>query len=183
MALSIPFSCLHYLLSVNSRFLAFLLLLFFNVSSFARHHVLNTTIDSLLIPDWSLGASKAVNIIKPVNSVWTMDTGDTNDDDLVDENELFNDNIEVKKVSGCDGEPAEPGSRRACKNCSCGLKEEEDAAIEAGIKLDPNDVKSACGNCSKGDAFRCAGCPSRGKAAWNVDENTNKVMVNMDDDI
>ena len=112
-----------------------------------------------------------------------MDTGDTNDDDLVDENELFNDNIEVKKVSGCDGEPAEPGSRRACKNCSCGLKEEEDAAIEAGIKLDPNDVKSACGNCSKGDAFRCAGCPSRGKAAWNVDENTNKVMVNMDDDI
>jgi len=131
-------------------------------------------------PDWDLGATKTVKIIKPTNSVWSMDTGD---EDLIDENELFNDNIEVKKISGCDGEPAEPGSRRACKNCSCGLKEEEDAAIAAGIKLDPNDVKSACGNCSKGDAFRCASCPSRGKPAWNIDENTNKVMINMDDDV
>lgn len=133
-------------------------------------------------PDWNLGVSTAVKIDKPVNSVWSMDAADE-DEELVDENELFNDNIEVKKVSGCDGEDAEPGSRRACKNCSCGLKEEEDAAIEAGIKLDPSDVKSACGNCSKGDAFRCAGCPSRGKPAWNVDDNSNKVMLNMDDDI
>ena len=43
--------------------------------------------------DWDLGATKAVKIIKPTNSVWSMDTGD---EDLIDENELFNDNIEVK---------------------------------------------------------------------------------------
>lgn len=40
---------------------------------------------------------------------------------------------------------------RACRDCTCGAKEKEDVA-----------VRSACGNCYKGDAFRCSGCPSLG---------------------
>jgi hypothetical protein len=44
-------------------------------------------------------------------------------------------------------------------------------------------VPSACGNCSKGDAFRCATCPSRGKPAWKADSTTGNVMIDMASDI
>ena len=61
--------------------------------------------------------------------------------------------------------------RRACKNCSCGRKEMEDAEGGEAKKPTMTDAElsasvSACGNCSKGDAFRCAGCPFLGKPAF-----------------
>jgi hypothetical protein len=64
--------------------------------------------------------------------------------------------------------------RRACKNCSCGRKEMEDAAdAEGGEAKKPTMTEaelsasvSSCGNCYKGDAFRCAGCPYLGKPAF-----------------
>ena len=137
-------------------------------------------------PSWKLGASTAVGITAP-RTVWSMGTSEISDD-LVDENELLNDNIQVKKVSGCDEDgPAERGTRRACKNCSCGLKEEEDAAAAAGIKLNLDDasmMKSACGNCSKGDAFRCASCPHRGKPAFQDTTSVGgSVKLALGDDI
>ena len=63
--------------------------------------------------------------------------------------------------------------RRACADCSCGLAEvlqaEKDAGpaqnfttVDEAVKSSINKP-SACGNCYKGDAFRCAGCPSLGK--------------------
>lgn len=87
--------------------------------------------------------------------------------------------------AGCSTKP------RACKNCSCGRAELEAAeetktdepaaaaatgaaatgAAAAGAvaptpAADTAAFSSACGNCSKGDAFRCAGCPHRGKPAF-----------------
>lgn len=42
-------------------------------------------------------------------------------------------------------------------------------------------MKSACGNCPKGDAFRCAGCPMLGKPAYR--EGENNVMLDLSDDL
>jgi|TARA_B110000208_G_scaffold16657_1_gene19852 hypothetical protein len=81
--------------------------------------------------------------------------------------------------------------RRACKNCSCGRKEMEDAedataAGEAGgnPKISDSDLAasiSACGNCSKGDAFRCAGCPYLGTPAFKV--GGGEVVLDLSNDL
>ena len=70
--------------------------------------------------------------------------------------------------------------RRACKNCVCGRAEAEAKAEAEGAEFQP--PPGGCGNCAKGDAFRCAGCPMRGKPAWNADEQ-GKVLIDLTDDV
>jgi len=65
------------------------------------------------------------------------------------------------------------GGRKACDNCSCGRKELEELEASAVIS-------SACGNCSKGDAFRCAGCPYLGKPAFKDGEE--HLVLDLTDD-
>ncbi|KAF4551735.1 putative Fe-S cluster assembly protein dre2 [Elsinoe fawcettii] len=80
--------------------------------------------------------------------------------------------------------------RRACKDCSCGLKEKieaEDAAKRKAadkglqsLKLGADDLTEvdftvqgkvgSCGNCALGDAFRCDGCPYIGLPAFKPGE-------------
>jgi len=80
--------------------------------------------------------------------------------------------------------------RRACKDCTCGLREKiaaEDAATrdEADrnlktMKLGADDLTEvdftvqgkvgSCGNCALGDAFRCDGCPYIGLPAFKPGE-------------
>lgn len=67
------------------------------------------------------------------------------------------------------------GGRKACDNCTCGRAEAEQAALP--VKA----TSSACGNCSKGDAFRCAGCPYLGKPAFK--EGEEHLVLDLTDDL
>ncbi|MEN2495408.1 MAG: Anamorsin, variant 2 [Marteilia pararefringens] len=49
--------------------------------------------------------------------------------------------------------------RKPCANCSCGAMAKE---ISNQVSKTENST-SSCGNCYKGDAFRCSTCPHMGK--------------------
>ncbi|AYU76192.1 Cytokine-induced anti-apoptosis inhibitor 1, Fe-S biogenesis, putative [Leishmania donovani] len=68
--------------------------------------------------------------------------------------------------------------RRACKNCVCGRAELERKLEAEALAMPPG----GCGNCSKGDAFRCANCPFLGQPAFDATED-GKVKLNLTDDV
>ena len=109
------------------------------------------------------------------------------DDDQIDEDELL--------AGGGDGLLAPPpaidvearakaagddcGGRKACDDCTCGRAEQEAAESRGEEKKVPD--KSACGNCAKGDAFRCAGCPYLGMPAFK--EGEEHLVLKLADDV
>lgn len=100
-------------------------------------------------------------------------------EDIIDENDLLNEDLPMLKLPAkCD-----PGNgkrrKRACKDCTCGLKEEEESELEKRsaerkavllgedelAEIDftvPGKAVGGCGSCALGDAFRCDGCPYLG---------------------
>ncbi|EAN91028.1 hypothetical protein C3747_220g238c [Trypanosoma cruzi] len=73
--------------------------------------------------------------------------------------------------------------RRACKNCTCGRAELERKMLAEGKKVEmPQMPAGGCGNCAKGDAFRCATCPFLGQPAFD-NTSDGKVKLNLTDDI
>ena len=91
-------------------------------------------------PEISVGDVAPVKLSIPVQlsipkqevKTWKMasiDFSDDYDDLLIDENELVDDVVVPMPGSGCGPDASgEAGRKRACANCSCGLKEIE--AIE-----------------------------------------------------
>ncbi|KAI4950529.1 electron carrier [Alternaria rosae] len=113
------------------------------------------------------------------------------DDDLIDEDDLITEADMARPVlQPLECQPKPGKRRRACKDCTCGMKEKleaEDAAKRSSadkalnsLKLDADDLDEvdftvqgkvgSCGNCALGDAFRCDGCPYIGLPAFKPGE-------------
>jgi hypothetical protein len=130
------------------------------------------------------------------------------DDDLIDEDDLITEADMARPViqrglhfsyhlirstnmfPALECQPKPGKRRRACKDCTCGMKEKleaEDAAKRSSadkalnsLKLDADDLAEvdftvqgkvgSCGNCALGDAFRCDGCPYIGLPAFKPGE-------------
>lgn len=127
------------------------------------------------------------------------------DDDLVDEDELIGGSLSTPIVLPPKCDPG-PGKRRkkACKDCSCGLRELEIAEEEEQRKkqntvilnLDgsanggdddyaidftvPGEPVGSCGSCALGDAFRCDGCPYLGLPPFKPGEIVNISAIKND---
>ncbi|KAL7465291.1 hypothetical protein ACHAXS_005619 [Conticribra weissflogii] len=116
---------------------------------------------------------------------------DDDDNELIDEDDLLNGN-----TTSNDGMLAPPpavdvearaklnsddcGGRKACDNCTCGRAEKEQQEKNDEVKK-KQPHKSSCGNCAKGDAFRCAGCPYLGMPAFK--EGEEHLILKLDDDV
>ncbi len=155
-------------------------------------------------PDWGLGAAASISLSSSSSAtaaapaasislnggnsgskpVWKMNMIDLSDDGLglVDESSLLSDGLDKTRStpSGCSGEEVDAGNgRKACKNCTCGLAEEEEKAARDAQPAP--EKKSSCGNCYKGDAFRCASCPHLGKPAFEPGQE--KLVLALGDDL
>lgn len=120
-------------------------------------------------------------------------------DELIDEDDLFDDNDLARDIQQPPECAPQPGKRRrACKDCTCGLAErlqqQDDARrkkADAGLatlKLASTDLSEvdytvagktgSCNSCSLGDAFRCADCPYIGLPAFRPGEEV-KILNNV----
>jgi len=111
-------------------------------------------------------------------AVWNLDDN-MGDDDLINDDDLLDEADKVKPTEEELRVCATTKQRKACANCSCGLKEELETEEIAKIKENSQNAKSSCGNCYLGDAFRCAACPYRGLPAFKAGE---KVTIDVDAD-
>lgn len=147
-------------------------------------------ITSIYKPKSKTSSSAAIRInsnikkIQPVKINLGVLSGE---EDLIDEEDLLSSTpiginapaeIDVaerqKQLDDC-------GGRKACDNCTCGRKEMEESEQSGNQNETPEISKSACGNCAKGDAFRCAGCPFLGKPAFK--EGGEHLVLDLTDDL
>eukprot|EP00088_Acartia_fossae_P017528 TRINITY_DN1997_c0_g1_i7.p1 TRINITY_DN1997_c0_g1~~TRINITY_DN1997_c0_g1_i7.p1 ORF type:complete len:290 (-),score=53.96 TRINITY_DN1997_c0_g1_i7:296-1165(-) len=109
---------------------------------------------------------KAPAAAKPQANTWTLDDLEDETVELIDEDTLLDESDLVKPDPKSLRVCGTTGKRKACKDCSCGLREELDAGKEPTKK----SFTSSCGSCYLGDAFRCGSCPYLGMPAFKPGE-------------
>jgi len=141
--------------------------------------------------------------------LWALSAPSTSQT-IIDDSTLLT-SADLERPSSCGPSEGQPRQRRACKNCSCGRAEEEDAdapelssgassSADSGAEdadgedvtftlaatakpevkkqterqrlqeladsIERGELKTSCGNCAMGDAFRCPSCPYLGLPAF-----------------
>jgi len=125
-------------------------------------------------PMHEVGASRLLSFAKPAAvpaappkaSVWTLEDMDDDTVELVDDSTLLEEEDMVKVDPSTLRVCGTTGKRKACKDCSCGLREE----LADGKEPTTKSVNSSCGSCFLGDAFRCGSCPYLGMPAFKPGE-------------
>lgn len=117
-------------------------------------------------------AAQAPAAAAPAEQVTGWGIDPTKTAGTVDEAELLQDTVTETAQFDCG---TGTGPKKACKNCTCGLADQEVADAQKAQE-DKKEGTGGCGSCSLGDAYRCAGCPSLGKPAWKtIDGETIKI--------
>lgn len=113
-----------------------------------------------------------------------------NDAEMINEDDLLEEEAKTGGAKVFAKESDWLTKPKACENCTCGRKEQlENEELEAQRKkdLESGNIKSDCGKCYLGDAFRCATCPYLGQPAFepgdkvklkNVNQEENRTDVN-----
>ncbi|KAG0141798.1 hypothetical protein CROQUDRAFT_663385 [Cronartium quercuum f. sp. fusiforme G11] len=130
-------------------------------------------------------------------SLWSFTT--TPDVELIDESSLLTEEDLAAKPTTNGEVVCNPKKvKKACKNCTCGLRELElveendlpaslnvqsaKTVSEGKVGVGSGTITSSCGSCYLGDAFRCSGCPYLGMPAFEPGQEV-KLTVEMGDDI
>lgn len=139
------------------------------------------------LPAYADGHSVAISNVNAGTDTG-MGGGEGDDEDMVDEDELLErDGLPTTKCPPMNADEianAKSAGRKPCKDCSCGLASVngDDDSSKKGVE--PKDMtKSNCGNCSLGDAFRCAGCPFLGLPPFKPGEKVSISSSLMTSDI
>lgn len=128
-------------------------------------------------PAFEVGSSKMLSFAKkPVAapvvpppasaSMWTLEDMEDDTVELMDSDTLLDAADQVKPDPASLRVCGTTGKKKACKDCSCGLREE----LADGKEPVTKSVTSSCGSCFLGDAFRCASCPYLGMPAFKPGE-------------
>ncbi|KAI7936095.1 hypothetical protein MJO28_015997 [Puccinia striiformis f. sp. tritici] len=150
-------------------------------------------------------ASNSVTINLPKKStkasLWSFST--TNETELIDDTSLLTEEDLKKPENIITSEDCNPKkAKKACKNCTCGLRELElsqEDDLPAHLKnsgqptsdQDPSKLivngvaktlTSSCGSCYLGDAFRCSSCPYLGMPAFEPGQPV-KLTAEMGNDL
>jgi len=109
-------------------------------------------------------AAVAAPVVPPpaVASMWTLEDMEDDTVELMDSDTLLDAADQVKPDPASLRVCGTTGKRKACKDCSCGLREE----LADGKEPVTKSVTSSCGSCYLGDAFRCGSCPYLGMPAF-----------------
>ncbi|PVU90357.1 hypothetical protein BB559_004647 [Furculomyces boomerangus] len=140
-------------------------------------------------PQYKLGSGQAIKLnkekVKSKPGKFASFLNNDDEDELIDDDELLEDADYMKPSPLSLSRPdSDKPQRRACKNCTCGLAQQEMEASKAvKISTEAPEFQSSCGNCSLGDAFRCSTCPYIGMPAFNPGEEIKLSGNMMDDDV